>query len=134
MDLKVFQMRLRFRVSNLSLFEPATLVERPASPRRQAPVPRLCRTRLDGDISLALLQELNSKHLRTVADVERGLGLPVIGSIRKVRSATVRTHRLLKLVRKRPKLQAEFREIISDIMLTPSRSASDGNSRGPHWA
>lgn len=114
------------RVSNLSLFQPATLVERPASPNKKLLFLAFAVLGLTASTSLALLQELNSKHLRTVADVERGLGLPVIGSIRKVRSATVRTHRLLKLVRKRPELQSEFRAIISDIMLTPSRSASDG--------
>ena len=114
------------RISNLSLFQPATLVERPASPNKKLLFLAFAVLGLTASCALALLQELNSKRLRTVADVERGLGLPVIGSVRKVRSATVRTDRLLKLVRKRPKLQAEFREIISDIMLTPSRSTSEG--------
>lgn len=114
------------RISNLTLFQPATLVERPASPNKKLLVLAFAMLGLTAGTSLALLQELNSKRLRTVADVEHGLGLPVIGSIRKVRSATVRTHRLLKLIRKRPKLQAEFRAIISDIMLTPSRSSSEG--------
>ena len=114
------------RISNLTLFQPATLVERPASPNKKLLFLAFAVLGLTTSSAWALLRELNSKRLRTVADVERGLGLPVIGSIRKVRSATVHTHRLLKLVRKRPKLQAELRAIISDIMLTPSRSASDG--------
>ncbi|MEO8272127.1 MAG: hypothetical protein ABI557_20625, partial [Aureliella sp.] len=114
------------RISNLSLFQPATLVERPASPNKKLLFLAFAVLGLTASTALALLQDLNSKRLRTVADVERGLGLPVIGSIRKIRRATVRTHRLLKLVRKRPELQAEFRAIISDIMLTPSRSTNEG--------
>lgn len=114
------------RISNLSMFQPATLVERPASPNKKLLVLAFAVLGLTASSALALLQEFNSKRLRTVADVERGLGLPVIGSIRKVRNTTVRTQHLLKLVRQRPKLQAEFRAIISDIMLTPNPSTSDG--------
>ncbi len=117
------------RISNLSLFQPATFVERPASPNKKLLFLAFGILGLAGSASLVLFQELNSKRIRTVADVERGLGLPVIANIGRVRSATVRTDRLLKLIRKRPKLQTEFRAILSDVMLTAHHSPP-GNLRG----
>lgn len=110
------------RISNLSLFQPATFVQRPASPNKKLLFAGLGILGLVGSASLVLFKELNSKRLRTVSDVERGLGLPVIANIGRVRML-VRTHRLLKLIRTRPKLQTEFRAILSDVMLSPRRSA-----------
>ncbi len=110
------------RITNLSLFQPATFVERPASPNKKLLFLAFGILGLAGSASLVLFQELNSKRIRTVADVERGLGLPVIANIGRVRSATVRTDRLLKLIRKRPKLQTEFRAILSDVMLAAQHS------------
>lgn len=114
------------RISNLNLFQPATLVERPASPNKKLLFLALAVFGLTASTGLALLQELTSKRLRTVADVERGLGLPVIGRVPKVRGTHGYTHRLLKSVRSRPHLQSEFRAIISDIMLASNGSASHG--------
>ncbi len=114
------------RISNLSLFQPATFVQRPASPNKKLLFAGIGILGLVGSASLVLFKELNSKRLRTVSDVERGLGLPVIANIGKVRSATVRTDRLLKLIRKRPKLQTEFRAILSDVMLSSHRSSQAG--------
>lgn len=112
------------RISNLSLFQPATLVERPASPNKKLMFLAFAILGLAGSASLVLARDLNSPYIRTAADVERGLGLPVMANIRKIHSASVRTERLLKLIRKRPKLQTEFRAILSEVMLTPRGGAA----------
>lgn len=114
------------RISNLSLFQPATLVERPASPNKKLLLLSFVVLGLTVGSSLALLQELNSKRLRTAADVEQGLSLPVIGNIQHIRSVKSRPHRLLKLIRQQPKLQAEFQAIVSDVMLTAGHSQGSG--------
>lgn len=117
------------RISNLSLFQPATLVERPASPNKKLLFLAFGVLGLAGSVALALFQELHSTRLRTVGDVEQKLGLPVIANIAKVRGTTVRIDRLLKLIRGRPKLQTEFRAILSDVMLSTA-SGPEGSLRG----
>ncbi len=114
------------RISNLSLFQPATLIERPASPNKKLLFLGFVVLGLTVGTSLALLQEHNSKRMQTVADVEHGLGLPVMGNIPRIRGASSRPQRLLKRIRQRPVMKAEFQAIISDIMLTAGQPLSQG--------
>ncbi len=104
------------RISNLSLFQPATLVERPASPNKKLLFLAFAILGFLGSSALVLVQELNGHRIRTAFDVEQELGLPVVANIDHVHSVTGRTGRLLKAIDRRPKMQAEFSAILSDVM------------------
>jgi polysaccharide biosynthesis transport protein len=69
------------RISNISIYQPATLVERPASPSKPLLAVLFPALGLMCGLGLALVREIGSHSLRTPAHVEAKLGIPLLTSI-----------------------------------------------------
>ncbi len=68
-------------ISNVSIYQPATLVERPVSPQKSMIVAAFPLLGLMVGFGLALLREMGCKALRTSRQVEHSVGRPVLASL-----------------------------------------------------
>jgi uncharacterized protein involved in exopolysaccharide biosynthesis/Mrp family chromosome partitioning ATPase len=112
-------------ISNLSLFQPATLVERAVSPNKKLLVLALAILGLTGGMAIAIFREVNSNKLRTPSDVEGRIELPVVANMRRVQRS-IPLAELLRTVRQQPDLLSQCRMAITDIVLSKSFQNTDG--------
>ncbi len=113
------------RISNISIYQPANLVERPASPSKPLVAILFPMLGLMCGCGLALVREVGKKTLRTAADVESKLEFPTLSSIPY--SSKVSLISNLTNPKYRNAIAPECQDILSTILLTPS---ADRGSRG----
>ena len=110
-------------ISSIGVFQPASFVERPASPKKPVLAAAFCLMGLLGGIGWVFMREMSSTTFRTPEHVERDLELPVLSTIPF-------SFRLAKLRRfPRPQhlvdIRVSCRSILSEILL--SRPMINGN-------
>lgn len=103
-------------ITNVSLFQPATLVERAVSPNKRLLAVAFAMVGLFGGIALAFVRDANSTKLRTAEQVELALQTPVVGKV--ARSSAVRSKRAIKKNRVAEPLVGECQEILSEVLLS----------------
>ncbi len=117
-EARVIEELQRDRISNISIYQPATLVERPASPSKPLLAAAFPLLGIMLGFGLALARETGSKALRTPAHIASKLGRPVLSSIPHTR----KLKRLKKFVSSssRTMLDSECNAILSEILLATS--------------
>ncbi|MGE0757930.1 MAG: GumC family protein [Pirellulaceae bacterium] len=119
------------RISNISVFQPATFVERAVSPQKKVLAAAFVLLGLVGGLGLAYLREWNSETLRTADHVESKLGLPVLADIPRFRrrGSLAPWERLAK----NSILRATCRSVLSEMLLSrrlPAPCDTRGRSIG----
>lgn len=105
------------QISNVSVYQPASFVERPISPSKPLIALGLPLIGLLSGLGLALVREANRKTLRTAGHVQECVGLRVLASLpysRKIRRSKLGTPKFARL------LDTQCQEILSEIMLARS--------------
>ncbi|WP_197231452.1 GumC family protein [Novipirellula artificiosorum] len=112
-------------ISNIHVFQPASFVERPVSPKKpMLGAGFLCLGLMTG-LGLSFLREGASPTLRTSDDIEFQLGIPVVSTLPAMRR--MRTPRLKDQQLMRQKCQA----LVSEVLLSQgNRSRLHGRSLG----
>lgn len=110
-------------ISSIGVFQPASFVERPVSPKKPVLAAAFCLMGLLGGVGWVFMREMTSTTFRTPEHVERDLELPVLSTIPF-------SSRLAKLRRfPRPQhlvdIRVSCRSILSEILL--SRPMIHGN-------
>ncbi len=72
------------KISNVHVFQPATFVERAASPRKKLLAAGFLMLGLATGLGLSVVREVTSPSLRTKEDVEHHLGYPVVANIPQI--------------------------------------------------
>ena len=103
-------------ISSIGVFQPASFVERPASPNKPVLAAAFCMMGLLGGVGWVFMREMTSTTFRTPEHIERDLDLPVLSSIPY-------SSRLSKLRRcPRPQhlvdIRINCRSILSEILLS----------------
>ena len=106
------------KISNVSVFQPATLIERAVSPKKPLLGAAFLLLGFTGGLGLSVLRQATSSTLRTSDDVENQLGCPVVSSLPRI--SRVNSPRLND--QKRYKEQCQT--LISEILLSQRRSGS----------
>lgn len=105
------------RISNLSLFQPATFVERASSPNKKLLALGCLVMGLFGGVSLAFVREFKSRKLRTSHDAAARMPTEMVAQI----GAFGRKQDPLSLmqdIHTQPEMVAEIQSIVSDIQTT----------------
>lgn len=103
------------KFSNIHVFQPATFVERPVSPKKSLLGLGFLFLGLMTGISLSLLKEVASPAIRTQMDVESRLALPMLVDIPRLRNMKSSRSKSQRLYRKK------CRELMSHVLLTQKR-------------
>lgn len=115
------------QISNVSIFQPATFVERAASPNKRMLAAGFLMLGLCSGVGLAFLREISSDTMRSAEHVEASLRYPVLTEIphqpRLALGNSIRRHDETGLLRTR------CRSIIGDLMLSRAQPL-DGVPRG----
>ncbi len=101
------------KVSNVHVFQPATYVERAASPNKKTLVAGCLFLGLMSGLALCFIRQSSTQSLRTAEDVEYLIGQPVIANIPMLKR--MQSPRLKEQRRYRQKCQT----LVSEILLTP---------------
>ena len=80
------------RISNISVFQPASYEPKPVRPRKMIILLLGLATGLFGAVATALVAEQLDHRLRTPDDVERKLDLPVLGTVPRLRAKRFALH------------------------------------------
>ena len=107
------------KISNVRVFQPATFVERPVSPRKKLLAAASVFLGLTTGLGLSLVRQISSPSLRTSDDVESQLGYQVLSSIPRLRQSFPK---LLEQRLHRQKCQA----IIAESLLSQRRPQTLG--------
>lgn len=99
------------RISNVSVFQPATFVERAVSPKKRVLAAAFVLMGVGLGVGLAFLRQASSRSLRTIQDVESHLSFGVIAQIPKLKR--VQAHLT------NPVIRDQARRIISEVLLSP---------------
>ncbi len=110
------------RISNISIYQPASLVERPVSPKKPLIALTLPALGLMVALGLALIREFGNRNLRTVAHVQSLVGSPVLAAIALQRKAPSLRTAIEKGQNILPESQCH--EILSEVVMATS-SATD---------
>lgn len=105
------------QISNVSVYQPASFVERPISPSKPLIALGLPLIGLLSGLGLALVREANRRTLRTSGHVQESVGQRVLASLpysRKIRRAKPGASKSVRL------LDVQCQEILSEIMLARS--------------
>ncbi|WP_404306582.1 GumC family protein [Neorhodopirellula lusitana] len=108
------------KISNVAVFQPATLMERAVSPKKPALAAAFLLLGFTGGLGLSVLRQATSSSLRTSDDVENQLGCPVVASLPRI--SRVDSPRL----NDQKRLQESCQTLVSDILLGQRRAG------GPH--
>lgn len=121
------------RISNVSVFQDATFVERPVSPRKRLLAAAAAMFAISGALGLAFFRETNNSTLRTADEVESILSAPVIARLpyeQKLRffGRAGRRKRRRRRSRTTPRSEKRIRTackpIVTELLLAGSRPAS----------
>jgi uncharacterized protein involved in exopolysaccharide biosynthesis len=74
-------------ISNINVIQPASLVLEPVSPKKGLTLAMALVAAVSGALTLVLISERLDHSLKTPEDLEKYLGLPLLTSIPRVRSA-----------------------------------------------
>lgn len=108
------------RISNISVFQPATLVERAVSPKKKIFAVAFAMLGLGAGFALAFLRHAASPSLRNGIDVQNQLGYPVLAEIPQVPKTAV-----TPAANQRNQAFADSaRAIVSEVLLCRSQSGS----------
>ncbi|MCA9128647.1 MAG: hypothetical protein KDB22_16285, partial [Planctomycetales bacterium] len=107
------------RLSNMSVFQPGTLVERAVNPNKKILLAAFIFLGLTGGFSLAILIDQSSRSLRTALDIESRLSLSVLANIDRIWTNMSR-RKLVDSLANSESMRGELRSAISEILLTPS--------------
>ena len=107
-------------ISNISIYQPASLVERPVSPQKPLIALTLPALGLMFGLGLALIRELGNSTLRTVSHVQSLVGCPVLAAIPQQR----KTHGLRTAIEKGQDVlpDSQCHEILSEVVLATSNA------------
>ncbi|WP_153557012.1 GumC family protein [Roseimaritima sediminicola] len=83
-EARVFEQLQAQEISNVHVFQPATIVQRAVSPRKNLLAAGFLMLGLCGGLGLAFVREWTADSLRTKQDVEHQLGLPVVATLPKL--------------------------------------------------
>ena len=100
-------------ISNVHVFQPATFVERAVSPKKKILAAGCILLGLTTGVGLCFLRHTTSSSLRTRADVEHHLGVPVVSSIPRLRR--IKSPRLKNQNLYREKCQDIFAELMLSL-------------------
>ena len=111
------------QISNVSIFQPASLVYRPFSPNKKLLAAGFVVLGLMGGLGLAYTREINSTQVRRPEHLATGLSVPLVGTM-AYEKALARSRRLA-----RAKFSASVRETLQSLMgeVLLSRSQQDVN-------
>ena len=109
------------KFSNIHVFQPATFVERAASPKKKILGLGFVMLGLMTGLGLSFLREASSPTLRTADDVEFRLGAPVISTIPRIKNMTSPRLKYKSTYRKK------CQELMAQILMTQHRP---GQTRG----
>jgi polysaccharide biosynthesis transport protein len=116
------------RISNINTFQPATLVERPVSPKKPLLAVAFPMLGLMTGFGLAIVRETGKSTLRTSYQIRQKLGYPTIASIpldgelSKLSTFVDRADSLI--------LRAECRAILSELLLANGGGQARGRTLG----
>lgn len=102
------------RITNVSIFQPASFVERALKPNKPLLAAAGIMMGLLGGIGLAFLKEISAKSIRSVEQAEHVLKQPVIGRVNRARHHPVRLGRKTAMTED---LRRDCGGIISQIMM-----------------
>lgn len=103
------------KISNVHVFQPATLVERAVSPRKPVLGAAFLILGLAGGLGLSVLRQATSSSIRTSEDVETHLGCPVVSTI-------PRMHRMDALrLNDKKRFQENCQNLIAEVLLSRRR-------------
>lgn len=107
------------KISNLSVFQPATFVERAISPQKKILMVLIAALGLAGGVGLSYLREASSRKLTTATEVESQLQLPVLTTVPSLKHTPTSTAA-------NPVLRQHALKVLSEILLAGGRSDREG--------
>lgn len=105
------------RITNVSIFQPASFVERALKPNKPLLAAAGIMMGLMGGIGLAFLKEISAKTIRSVEQAEQILKQPVIGKIKRAKHPPIRVGRKTAMTEE---LRRDCGGIVSQIMMGTS--------------
>jgi len=111
---------------NIRVFQPATLIERAASPNKKIVAAAFAMLGIIGGLGLAFIRDFFSSRLRTAEKVQTRLNVPVLGQVMKNNRIGLRGDPVGKGCLQ---LQSECRAVVSRI-LHDKRAARNGQDYG----
>jgi uncharacterized protein involved in exopolysaccharide biosynthesis len=99
-------------ISNVSVFQPATFVERPISPNKRVLAAGMVTMGLGLGLGLAFVRHATSRRLRTPTDVESHLGLPVLAKV------PLLTRRRRRKILNSEELREKSERLIADVLMS----------------
>lgn len=112
------------RITNVSIFQPASFVERALKPNKPLLAAAGMMMGLMGGIGLAFLKEISAKTIRSVEQAEHILKQPVIGKIKRAKHPPIRVGRKTAMTEE---LRRDCGGIVSQIMMgnSPNHTGED---------
>ncbi|MFK7734809.1 MAG: GumC family protein [Pirellulaceae bacterium] len=112
-EARVIEALQQQHISNISVFQPATFVERPVSPQKKLLVAGFAFLGLCTGLGLAFLKNISNSRLRSPGDIENQLDVPVIAVVPESRKLS---HSRQAVFRDK-QINHAVRRLVSDILL-----------------